>query len=180
MEEIVTITVNKDLLNLYLKKGLSNEFLKKLIIIMEGKINPSIFKHKNTLPWDCDIELNWSKSLFSKSELDADKNSLEEVDIIEKAAIGLILGYFMEKMQNISNIKVCFRGEGYDYKFRNNNSRIKLEISGVCKDRKNTFNDRIYKKKSKFHNNKYEPRADIELIGIADFYYLRYIVLEVK
>jgi len=180
MEEIVSITVNKDLVNLYLKNRLSNEFLKKLIIIMDGKNNPSIFKHENTIPWDYNIEFNWSESLFPKSELDADKNSLEEEDIIEKAAIGLILGYFMRKLPNISNIKVCFRGEGYDYKFRNNNSRIKLEISGVCKKRVNTFNQRIYTKKRKFHNNKYEPRADVELIGITDFYYLRYIVLEVK
>ena len=146
---------------------------------MDGKNNPSVFKQKNYIPWDYDIELNWFKSLFSKSELEADKNSLEKEDIIEKAAIGLIFGYFMNKLQDISNIKVCIRGEGYDYKFRYNNSRIKLEISGVCKKRKNTFNDRINVKKRKFKDDKYEPRADIELIGIVDFYYLRYIVLDV-
>lgn len=173
------IKINDNLLMDYLKRGITDETLRKLIAIMSGKANPSIFKHQNKTPLDINIELCCDQNLFSKDLILADLNSLDPNDITEKAAIGFIFSFFLYIYPEIKNIRVCLKGEGYDYKCRRDQHLMKIEISGVNSENRNTFNKRIYTKKRKFKENKYEPKSDEELIGIVDFFYLRYIICEV-
>ena len=179
MSSICEIRINNNLLIDYLKRGITEETLRKLIVIMSGKADPSIFKHRNKSPLDINIKLYCDQNLFSEDLILADLNSLDPDDITEKAAIGFIFSFFLYIYPGIKNIKACLKGEGYDYKCRRNQHHMKIEISGVNSENRNTFNKRIYTKKRKFKENKYEPKSDEELIGIVDFFYFRYIICEV-
>ena len=180
MNPICKIEINNNLILTYIQRKITDETLRKLVAIMSGKANPSLFKHQNKSPQDFNIELYCDQNLFPQNLILADLNSLDPDDITEKAAIGFIFSFFLNLYPEIKNIRVCLKGEGYDYKCRRNQHHMKIEISGVNSENKNTFNKRIYKKKKKFKENKYEPKSDEELIGIVDFFYLRYIICEVK
>jgi len=180
MKKIISIRIDKDLIQLFLSKNLTDEFIRKFYLIMKEKDNPSEFLHKNKPPFDRDVLVESQKDLFKEKYLKVDKNSLEMEDIIEKAAIGFTFASFFKLRSNISEIEVLLRGNGYDYKWKENDLKIKLEISGVHKKDKQTFNKRVYEKKKKFSKKKFEPLANEELISVVDFYHLRYKLWNIR
>jgi len=170
----ISIYIDNKLIDMFLSKLLTEEFIRKLYLIMNEKDNPSEFIHKNQVPFDKNVIVYLEKDLFKEKIILADKNSLEMEDIIEKAAIGFTFAFFLNLRPSITEIEVLLRGDGYDYKWKENGLNIKLEISGVNKENTQTFNKRIYEKRKKFNNRTFRSSSNEELICIVDFCHLRY------
>ena len=119
-------------------------------------------------------------NIFLEQQIIRDRNTLAPKDIVEKAAIGFIFAFFLQVRPNLSNIKVCLTGEGYDYKCRDNGLLIKIEVSGVNSNNLGAFSNRITKKRNHFERMNYEPRGAEEYLGIVDFVFNRYIMWDIR
>ncbi|MFX1257240.1 MAG: hypothetical protein ACFFAN_05250 [Promethearchaeota archaeon] len=179
--DCILLKITQNLVLRYLDLKITNEIVRKLVGIMEKKKKPFLFKHnRNRTPYNSNIKLLFEDNLFTQREIEADKNSLDPDDITDKAAVGFIITFFLYIRPNISTIKVCLKGQGYDYYCREENRLIKIEISGVNVENKNAFYGRVYQKKTKFEKKIFEPRGDEEIIGIVDFFYYKYKIWNVR
>lgn len=178
--DCILLEITQDLVLSYLDRKITNEIIRKLVGIMEKKEKPFLFKHRNRTPHNLNIKLLLEDDLFTQKELEADKNFLDPDDITNKAAVGFIITFFLTIRPNITTIKVCLKGQGYDYYCREENKLIKIEISGVNTENKNAFYGRVYAKKTKFEKKKFEPLGDEELIGIVDFFYYKYKIWKLR
>jgi len=177
----IRFDINDNLINEFLGRFITEEFIRKLVCITENKSNPHIFKNsRNQPPFNFTLEINIQNNLFSIKQLKADRNSLDPDDITEKAAVGVIISFFLTIRPNISNINVILKNGGYDYVWYENGKRIKIEVSGVNTSNRNAFYGRIYEKNRKFKKKIYAPRGAEEFIGIVDFYFYKYRIWKIR
>lgn len=169
---LIDINLNESLKDFFLRKKISEEYLKFLTIICNCET-------KEFKPWNIEphiIRLSFQTNLFDEEILDADRNSIPRNDITEYAAVGHIFCYLFRIRPKITNLEVLNPpNAGYDFICEENNSLIKIEISGVNSDRTQEFASRISEKRNKFRNNQFNiPPVKERLIGVVDFTYLRY------
>jgi len=177
----IRLDINDTLINEFLDRYITEEFIRKLVCITENKFNPHIFKNsRNKPPFNVTLEVNIQNNLFSIKQLIADRSSLDPDDITEKAAVGLIISFFLTIRPYISNINVILKNGGYDYVWYENGKRIKIEVSGVNTSNRKAFYGRISQKKGKFNKKIYSPRGVEEFVGIVDFYFYKYRIWKIR
>ena len=184
MKNVIEIKISKELVQLFHSNNIHDEFLKKLISIIKNKINPILFlchTHRTLKIFTrSNIQLEYNIDDFNMPEIKRIENSLEPSDIIEKAAIGFLLTYFLKKYTIRYLTVYQKRGKGYDYFWvQEDDTQISLECTGCNKISKNTFHNRISEKKKKFESKEWDFVSDNRYIGVVDFYHNRYIIWQV-
>ncbi len=185
MKNVIEVKISKELVQIFYSNTIHDEFLKKLISIIKNKSNPILFlchKHRTLeILMRVNIQLEYIIDDFNIQDIYRIENSLEPSDIIEKAAIGFLLSYFLKKNKIRHFTVYKKRGKGYDYFWvQDNDTQISLECTGCNKISKNTFHSRISEKKKKFEPKEWDFLSDIKYIGVVDFYHNRYIIWRVK
>lgn len=163
------------MVEIFIQKNISEEFIKKLICIIKDKVLPIVFRDQDKNINYHNIKLNYNLQLFSIKELERILRTVPKNNITEFGAVGFILSYIILTRPNIQTIGGVYNiGDGLDYHWREEGHLFKLEISGCNTKNKQIFHNRIWHKKNKFKDRYYGEPAYERLIGIVDFYHERY------
>ena len=168
------IEIVEELVDLFIQRDISEEFIKKLICSIREKMFPILFQDQDKNIIYPNIELKCNLQIFPTKEIDRIINTIPKNNITEFGAVGFILAYIVLTRPDIQTVGVYNIGEGLDYHWREADNLYKLEISGCNTENRQIFLNRIWQKKNKFKKRYYGELAYERLIGIVDFYHERY------